>query len=197
MPTTPLAPVSYEPIKAVRVLSSQAATPALVRAPEAASQTTQVGVPLRLVSGYVQACTFAGADIVYGVAAEPAHNLTTAGTAQNESEGTPPNQPSAITTAVGAWIRDGNQGTYMANGQTVFSIALKAGQVFTQALLLPSTLYGIVKDTASGFWYLDNTITTGNGAVAELIGYDASSPNTVTGGTRVFFIFGSTKRFFV
>lgn len=196
MPTSPLAPVSYEPIKAVRVLSSQAATPALTRAPEAASQTTQVGIPLRLVSGYVQACTFAGADIVYGVAAEPAHNLTTNGTAQNESEGTPPNQPSAITTAVGAWIRDGAQGSYNANGQTVFSIALKSGQVFTQALLVAGTLYGIVKDNTSGFWYLDNTVTSGNNAVAELLGVDTTCPNTASGGCRVFFLFGQTKRYF-
>lgn len=195
MPASPLAPVSYEAIKAVRVLSSSAATPGLVRAPEAATQTFNYGVPLRLVSGFVQPCTFAGADVVYGVAAEPAHNLTTAGTGQNESEGTPPNQPNAITTAVGAWPRDGACGTYMANGQTVFSIALKIGQVFTQALLVAGTFYGITKDATSGFWYMDTTVTSGNSAVAELIGYDQSSPNSATYGTRVFFIFAESKRF--
>lgn len=196
MPTTPLAPVSYEAIKAVRVLSSQAATPSLVRAPEAAAQTFQNGVPLRLVSGFVQPCTFAGADIVYGVSAEPGHNLTTSGVGQDESEGTPPNQPSAITTAVGAWIRDGADGTYMANGQTVFSIAMKSGQVFTQALLAAGTLYGLTLDTPSGFWFLDNTVTTGNSAVAELLGVDSSCPNTASGGCRVFFQFAAAKRYF-
>lgn len=196
MPLTPLAPVSYEPIKAVRVLSSAAATPFLVRAPETSAQTFQVGTPLRLVSGYVSPCTFGAADIVYGFSAEPAHNLTTSGAAQNESEGTPPNQASAITTAVGAWIRDGACGTYGANGQTVFSIALKIGQVFTQALLVAGTLYGITKDTPSGFWFLDNTVTTGNSAIAELLGVDSSSPNTVTGGSRVFFQVASAKRYF-
>jgi hypothetical protein len=196
MPTTPLAPVSYEPIKAVRVLGSQAATPSLTRQLEAATQTWQVGVPLRLVSGYVQECTFSGADIVYGASAEHAHNLTTAGTAQDESEGAPQNQPNAVTTAVGAWIRDGACGSYNADSKNVFSIALKSGQVFTQALLVAGTLYGLVKDTASGFWYLDNTVTTGNGAVAELLGVDSSSPNTVAGGTRVFFQFAAAKRYF-
>lgn len=196
MPLNPLAPVSYEPMKAVRVASSQATTPAMTRAPEAATQTFQVGVPLRLVSGFVQECTFVGADIVYGVSAEPAHNLTVAGTGQDESEGTPPNQPTAITTAVGAWIRDGNEGTYNANGSTVFSIALKATQVFTQALLIAGTLYGLVKDATTGFWYLDNTVTSGNNAVVELLGLDSSCPNTVTGGCRVFVQFAASKRYF-
>ncbi len=196
MPSQALAPVSYEAIKAVRVMSSAAATPALTQAPEAASQTNNYGVPLRLVSGYVQPCTFVAADIVYGVAAEPGHNLSTAGTPQQENEGSPPNQPSAVTTAVGAWMRLGTMGSYNANGQTVFSIALKSGQVFTQALVLAGVLYGLVKDTASGFWYLDNTVTSGNNAVAELLGYDTASPNTAGGGSRVFFQFAAAKRFF-
>lgn len=196
MSTQPLAPVSYEPIKAVRVLGSSAATPSLTRALEAATQTFQVGVPTRLVSGYQQECTFSGADIVYGASAEHAHNLTTAGTAQDENEGSPPNQPSAVTTAVGAWPRDGSLGVYNADGRNVFSIALKAGQVFTQALLVASTLYGLVKDSSSGFWYLDNTVTTGNGAVAELLGFDSTCPNTVAGGCRVFFQFAAAKRYF-
>lgn len=196
MPTTPLAPVSYESIKAVRVLSSASATPFLVRAPESATQTFNNGVPLRLVSGFVQPCTFAGADIVYGVSAEPGHNLTTNGVATNENEGAPPNQPNAITTAIGAWIRDGSCGTYGANGQTVFSIALKTGQVFSQALMVAGTLYGITKDAPSGFWFLDTTVVAGNSAVAELLGFDSLSPNTVAGGCRVFFQFASAKRYF-
>lgn len=196
MPSTPLAPVSYEPIKAVRTLGSAAAFPAAIRSPEAASQTFKIGVPTRLVSGYIQECTFVGADIVYGISSEGAHNLAVAGTAQDESEGTPQNQPNAIITAVGAWPRDGLIGEYMANGLTVFSIALKAGQTFAQTLIVAGTLYGLVKDNTSGFWYLDNTVTSGNNAVAELIGVDPSSPNTATGGTRVFFQFASSKRYF-
>lgn len=196
MPTQPLAPVSYEPIKAVRVLSSNAATPFMIRQLEAATQTWQQGVPLRLVSGYLQECTYAAADICYGVSAEHAHNLTTAGTAQDENEGSPPNQPSGVTTAVGAWPRDGACGTYGADGRTVFSIALKAGQVFTQAMLIAGTLYGLTKDNTSGFWYLDNTDTAGNNAVAELLGVDSSCPNTVAGGCRVFFQFAAAARYF-
>lgn len=191
-----LAPVSYEPIQAVRMSGSQGATPAVTRQLEAATQTYKVGVPTRLVSGYLQECAFSGADIVYGISNEPAHNLTASGVAQDSSEGTPQNQASAITTAVGAWPRDGRCGVYNADGQNVFSIALLTGQVFTQALLAAGTLYGLTKDNTSGFWYLDPTDTSGNNAVAELLGVDPSCPNTVAGGCRVFFRFAPSKRFF-
>lgn len=196
MPSTALAAVSYEPIRAVQVQSQQGALPAAGRAPEDAAQTFKVGVPIRLVSGLVQECTFSAADIVYGISSEPAHNLTTAATAQDLSEGTPQNQASAITTPVGAWIRDGLLGFYKANGLTIFSISLKTGQVFTQALVIPGTLYGLTKDATTGFWYLDNTDTTGNNAVANLIGVDPSCPNTVAGGSRVYFTFAAAARAF-
>lgn len=191
-----MAPVVYEPIKAVRVLSSQGASPQMVRELEGASKTFKLGVPLVLSSGYVQEAAFSGAEIVYGVSAEPAHNLTVAGTAQDLSEGTPPNQTSAVTTPIGAWIRDGRCGLYAANGSTVFSIALKAGQVFTQAMIAASTYYGLTKDGTTGFWYLDNTDTSGDNAVAVVIGVDPSCPNTVAGGSRVFFQFKAALRFF-
>lgn len=192
-----LAPVTYESIKAVRVISSQGNSPQIIREAEDATQTFSQGVPLRLVAGFLQECTFTGADIVYGVSAEHAHNLVTQNTAQDLSEASAPNQPSSITTPVGAWIRDGKCGTYGANGQTVFSIVLKATQVFTQALMLgPGTLYGITKDSASGFWFLDTTVTSGNSAVAILLGNDSSAPNTSAGGARVFFMFAESKRFF-
>lgn len=193
-----LAPVSYEPIKAVRVMSSQGATIAHRRAPEALTQTFKIGALLTLSSGYLVETSFGGADIIYGVASEAGHNLVASGVAQELSEGTPQNQPSAITTPVGAWMRDGLIGVYEANGQTVFSAALLAGQVFTQALLVnPATLYGLTKDATTGTWYLDPTDTAGNNAVAVLIGNDPSAPNTVAGGARVFFTFAPSKRFFI
>lgn len=193
-----LSPVSYEPIKAVRMMGSNAATPATQRQPEAISLTVKLGVPMMLDgSGNLVEFTSSGANIVFGVTNEPGHNLAVAATAQDENEGTPTNQVSAITTAVGAWPRDGFIGVYLANGQNVFSIALKATQVFTQALLIAGTYYGLTKDATTGQWYLDNTVTTGNSAVAELLGVDSSCPNTSAGGSRVFFIFASTKRYFV
>lgn len=195
-----MAPVTYEPIVAVRVASSQAAVPAMRRAPEAATQTFNKGVPVMIDgSGNIVEWTTGAANIVYGVAAEPPHNLAVAATAQDLSEGHPQNQPSGITTPVGAWPRDGKIEVYEANGQSVFSVALKAGQVFTQALITGGTaltLYRLIKDGGTNFWYLDNTLTGGNAGVAILLGVDPSCPNTAAGGSRVYFQFAAAQRAF-
>ena len=191
-----LGQVAYEPIKIWNTIQGLG-FPASLRRPEGATQTFKQGVPLTLSSGFLIEAAFSSADIVYGISSEDAHNLAVAGTGTQESEGTPPNQPSAVITAVGAWPKDGNIGLYEANGNNVFSISLKATQTFTQALILnPATLYGLTKDATSGFWYLDTTDTTGNNAVAHLLGVDPSCPNTSAGGCRVFFSFGSAVRFF-
>jgi len=191
-----LSPVAYEPIRAWRVLSQQGALPAGFRFPEAATQTFLLGVPLRFVSGYLQECTFSAADVVAGISQEHAHNLAVAGTAQDLSEAAPQNQPSGITTPIGAWIRDGNCGLWAANGQTVFTASLKAGQTYTAALLVPGTYYALVKDATSGFWYIDNGTTAGNAAVCQLLGMDPTSPNDGVNGTRVQFQFKSSQRLF-
>jgi hypothetical protein len=170
-----------------------------------------VGVPTRFVAGYIQECTFVGADIIAGFSSEKAHNYTTAAggvtfglppiipqaTDLNDpASGPPPNQPNATVIPIGAALRDGQMGMYIANGTTVFSIALKATQTFAVTLLIPGTLYGIVKDGTTGFWYLDNTVTAGNNAIANLIGVDTSCPNTLAGGCRVFFTVAAAKRMF-
>src|SRR5947207_731895 len=92
-----LGTVTYEPIKIYNTIQGLG-FPVMLRQKEAATQTFQIGVPLRLVAGYIQEATFAAADVIYGVSSERAHNLAAAGTAQDLSEGAPPNQPSAITT---------------------------------------------------------------------------------------------------
>lgn len=191
-----LGQVTYEPIKIWNTIQGLG-FPAMLRRPQGATQTFQLGVPLTLSSGYLIEATFSAADIVYGFSTEPGANLAAAGVAQQSSEGTPPNQPSAVITASGAWPKDGLVGLLEANANNVFSISLKAAQVFTQALITnPATLYGLTKDSTTGFWYLDNTDTSGNNAVAHLLGVDPSCPNTAAGGCRVFFQVDSTKRFF-
>ena len=191
-----LGQVAYEPIAIWR--TEREGAPAMERFPEAATQTFKNGTPLTLSSGYLVAAAFSGADIVYGVSSEPAHNLAVSGTAQQLSEGTAQNQASSVITPIGAWMRDGKIGLYRANDENIFSASLKAGEVFTQALIVnPATLYGLTKDNTSGFWYVDNTDTSGNNAVVQLLGVDPSCPNTVAGGCRVFFKFAPSKRFFI
>ncbi len=193
-----LSPVTYEPIKASYVFGNQGSTPAMLRTPEGATQTFQLGVPTQLVGGFVQEWTTMGVTTIYGVSAQKAANYTVAGVPvdlNDPAAGPPPNQPAAIVIPMGAALRDGNTGVYVANGATVFTIALKLGQVFTQALLIPGTLYGLTKDATTGFWYLDTTVTGGNSAAAVLLGVDSSCPNDATYGSRVFFQFAASRRF--
>lgn len=194
-----LSPVTYEPFKAVRVASSAAAAPAMERHPEAATQTFKIGVPVMLDGGgNIVEFSSAAPNIVYGVSYEPAHNLTVAGVKQDLSEAAPINQAGGVTTPIGAWIRDGKLGLYQANGLTVFSGVLKLGQIFTQALLIAGTSYGITKDATTGLWFIDTTVVAGNSAVVTIIGGDASptAPNDAVQGARVLFFFTQSKRFF-
>lgn len=198
MPLAPLSPVSYEPMKAVRVASSSA-TPAMRRTAENATQTYALGCPTMLSGGYVTEWTTTVSNTIYGVSSERAHNYTSAGIAVDLTDpaaGPPPNQPAALTTPIGAAPRDGLAGVYEANGLTVFSIALKLGQVFTQGLLIPGTLYGLTKDATSGFWFMDTTVTGGNSAVATLLDVDDTCPNDAVYGCRVFFQFAAARRAF-
>lgn len=184
--------VSYEPIKLYR--STGEGAPKVVHPPEGATKTFKTGVPIVLASGLAQEAAFAGAEIVYGVANEPAHNLAVAGTAQELSVATPPNQPSAKTIPLGAPIVNGTLEVYAANSLNEFTIMLLAGQVFTNAMV--GGTYGLTKDGTSGFWYLDNTDTSGDNAVADVRGVDPSSPNTAADGARVVFVFNPLLREF-
>lgn len=217
IPIPALAPVFYEPIRAVRIAGAGTALPSMRQWPEFNGLSTQIGVPLQLTAGgFVQEWATTAPNTVFGVSQEPGHNLTTAGVAQaGLSEYAPPNQPSALIIPPGSHIRLGTLGLYIADGNNVFSIALKittpavpgttgVSQVFTQSLIQPGTYYGLVKDTtgfaaqgiaASNFWYLDTSVTNGNNAVAVLLGVDPSSPNDGVNGTRVFFQFKSGQRY--
>ena len=185
----------YEPIKFVK-LQGQGGMPAVLRAPEAATQTMKIGTPIELTSGYAQEANFGGTELVYGVSMEAGHNLAVAGTAQQSSEGTPQNQPSAVTTPVGAWMRDGKLGIYLANGVNVFSAMLLDGGVFVQSLV-SSTRYALVKDGTTGFWYVDNTSSgTNDEHAVNILAVDPSSPNSATLGARVWFMFAPAARYF-
>lgn len=192
-----LGAVTYEPIKAVRLLGGLG-FPAMSRHAESASQTFKLGVPLVLSDGYVEEWDGVSDVDIFGVSSEPGHNLTTDGTAKQLSEGTPPNQASAVTIPVGAWVRDGLCGYYAADGRTVFSIAVKTGEVFTAAMVSETTLYGLTKDATTGFWYLDPTDTAGNNAIAKVLGLDPTTPNpnSATNGSRVLFQFSLANRYF-
>jgi hypothetical protein len=186
--------VNYEPVNAAYVTAGGTHVPETRRLPEKAGKTFKQGVPLVFNGGYVEEATFGSAQLVIGFSQEPGHNLASDGVSNDAvvNHGAARNMPSSKIIPVGAWFSDGRCGVYIANSLTVFSIALKAGQVFTQAMV--GGTYGLVKDNTSGFWYLDNEDTSGDNAVAEVIGVDSSAPNTASGGARVFFRIIPSKR---
>lgn len=190
-----LGKVSYEPI-AYAYGESGHAVPEIDHVPEKASQTFKLGAPVVLNGGYLQECAFGGAELVYGVTAEEGQNLASDGVGTDgTSEGKARNQTNSKIIPYGSRMKDGKTKVYKADGINIFSIALKVGQVFAQSMV--GTTYGLVKDGTTGFWYLDNTDTSGDNAVATVVGADTSYQNDATHGARVFFQFISTKRFFV
>src|SRR5579863_4437299 len=106
-----LGTVFYEPIKAVRIAGAGTAAPSARRMPEFAGLNTQIGVPLQLNAGFLQEWTTGAPNVVFGVSAEPGHNLANSGVAQaGLSEYAPPNQPAGLIIPPGSHIRDGNIG---------------------------------------------------------------------------------------
>jgi hypothetical protein len=210
IPIPVLGTVFYEPIKAVRTVAGNASVPRIASPPEANGLATQIGVPMRIVNGFVQECTFVAADVIYEMSLEPGHNLTAAGAAQaGLSEYSAPNQPNSLIIPIGSHIRLGTMKGNVADGLNIFSAAVKyttlpnpatgvvgVSQIFQPSLIQPGVYYSLVKDATSGFWYVDLSTTIGNAAVAQLIGVDDASPNDGVNGTRVFFMIKSSQRFF-
>lgn len=149
--------------------------PFLLALPEAATQTFKRGVPYRLSSGTIvegdSSDPWSSADILVGFGVTAGKNLTTAGTTEEgASLGAPQNQSSAKTIAAGSPIKLGTTLFYPANGQNVFVASLLAGQVFAAALIIPGTFYALKKDATTGYWYVDNTDTSGNNACVDIVG---------------------------
>lgn len=181
---------AYSPITLV---NAGGQVQAQANGPEAATQTFKVGVPLRFSSGNLAQCDtsndWGAADFVAGVSSSYGQNLTTAGTALGGvSEATAPNQASSAIIPVGAWMRDGSAYYYKADGNNVFEIALKSGQTFTQALVLPNTYYALQYDSTTKYWFCDSTDTSGNQNVINIIGVN---PND---STKVRFTFKAAQR---
>ncbi len=184
--------MAYTPWRCVGSLESTNAV-VLDREAEAATQTFKTGVPVMRSSGYVAEFSTGAANIVLGVALQPGQNFASAGVGVEYSYATPPNQASAKTFPHGGWPLglDGKCGFTIADGNNIFAGKLKAGQTFTVANL--GVTYGIVKDGTTGYWYIDTTVTSGNGAVVQIVSQSSNQPNTST-DAEVNFQFIPSKR---
>ncbi len=162
------------PITIYQVVGSSDALPQQRRMPEAASKTFHVGVPLVLSSGYLQesGAISTATPAIVGISSEAAHNLASAGVAPLGGSGTTygsvPNQTSAVNVPMGAPMADGNVGTYIANNETIFQGVTDTAH--TLAVTDVGSIFGLTKDTGTGQWFVDTTITaTASGACVEAL----------------------------
>lgn len=165
--------MAYIPIGVRQVQGVNGAFAHVERYGEAAVQTFKIGVPLVLSNGFLQESgTISGAtNTILGFGMEAGNNLVTAGVAKTLTYGTVQGQSAAVLIPVGAPPNDGTMGVLVAEDNIIYM----AATLVTHALVATDlgALFGLTKDSTSGQWYVDTTITsTGSGAclrVEEII----------------------------
>lgn len=158
------------PITVRRLLNVNAVTPPSDRFLEDVTQTFKRGVPVALVLGLLQeAGTINGVAVTFvGFSDEFGHNLTVAGTAKDLTYGNVQNQPSAVLIPVGAPLSDGRCQVNIASDLVIFQG--KTDDAHALAVSDIGKIFGLTKDTASGQWFVDTTITAAaSGACVEVM----------------------------
>lgn len=174
----------------VQVQEKANTTPFTYSQPEAAGQTFVYGTPVQLnSSGFVQA--WDGATVaagIAGIAESSGQNLGSAGAGApvppfgqitgNVSIQTyppaPPNQPLGVNIALGAPTSDGRTLYMSPNQDNIFSAMFdnSTGAVagdWTPAQSDIGKSYGLTKDSAGPYWYVDKG-KTGAAAVIQIVG---------------------------
>ena len=148
-------------------------SPVINHAPEAASKTFHIGVPVVLSSGNLQESgAISTAVTILGFSAEAGHNLGTAGTApvggSGLTYGSVQNQTSAVNIPIGAPMADGTCMYFVGNNLTLFQGVTDAAHALIGTDV--GSIFGLTKDTGTGQWFVDTTITTANGgAILEVV----------------------------
>lgn len=157
-----------------------AGAPTVTRGLENDGETFKAGTPVTIdATGHVAEVSDPLTEIIVGISVTGGSNLTSAGTAETTSVGTPINQTSASVIPVGAPLNDGKVGYYHADGKTTFRVALVDGQTFSQALVSETATYELSK-TANGYWAVDSTDTNSNGDnVIQIVGVDPNNDEFV------------------
>lgn len=185
------------PITIWQLLGSTAALPQQKRLPEGASKTFKVGVPVVLTTGAIaESGVITGAATIVGFSSEPAHNLTTLGTAPIGGSGTTfgsvPNQSSAVNVPIGAPMADGNCGVYIASNETIFQGKTASNYTITGATR--GAIFGLTKDSGTAQWFVDTDITAANsGAILEVV--DLVDPVGTVGGQVAFRVTNVSQAF--
>jgi hypothetical protein len=174
-----------QPILSRQVLTGSAGVAQVQRSQEKATQTFLQGTPVQYdvagATGFIIACptisSVATARIA-GVSLEGGANLTTSGVPKTQNlTQKPPNQPSAVITAIGAPPNDGTTGFVVASDDNLFVGILGDSSDNTLAVLAQAMIasagafigFGLTKDAGNNWWYVDNHITTAaTGACVEI-----------------------------
>lgn len=163
-------------------------TPFTYALPEAAGQTFAWGTPVQLVSGYVRAwdgsTTVAG---ILGVAESFGLNLGTPGAGAPlppfgqitgniaiQTYGWVPNQPSGVNFALGTPTSDGRTLFMSPNQDNIFEALFDNSAGATAADWTPAVtdigaVYGLTKDSAGPYWYVDKN-KTGAAGIVQIVG---------------------------
>lgn len=161
------------PITVYKVKGSSDSLPETQRLPQKASLTIKRGTPVVLSSGYLieRTAVDGTTKVIAGITDQPGDNLASDGTApvggSGVTYGSVPNQSSAKNIPIGAPMADGLMGCVIAGDDTIFVAA--TDDAHTTAVTDLGTIYGLTKDSASGNWFVDTTITAAaSGACVEV-----------------------------
>lgn len=178
----------------IQVLEKAGTTPFTSAQPEAAGQTFAFGTPVQLNgNGFVQAWdgTTVAAGIL-GVAESFGLNLGSAGLGAPtppfggitgvgaiQTYGNVPNEPNAVNIALATPISDGRTLYMEPNQDNIFQAMFdnSAGTVaadYTPTQASIGVSYGMTKDSAGPYWYVDKN-KTGGSAIVQIVGIPAGS----------------------
>jgi hypothetical protein len=168
------------PITSVSTISGN--QPAMKRLPEIITGSfpnggkCQQGAPLVLSSGYLnESAAISTAVQIAGFSSEPSHKLAASGVSNGgiSTGQSVQNQASASVIVVGSPPNDGTLGFEEACEDTRF--VGYTDLAHTLALTDVGSTFGLTRDSVSGFWFVDTTITsTASGAILTCVElYDA------------------------
>lgn len=158
--------------------------PRMRRIAEAAAQTFKAGVPVQLdANGRIKEWDgVTTTRAIAGFCKEFGKNLTTAGVAQQITQGNVPNQASAVNLQRPYFDPDGADGFEVADQDSMFQGQVGPAQQVTQADVGVS--YGMTKDT-DGHWYVDRTKVAPAAVVVTVVKLDPNDQSATPRG--VFF----------
>lgn len=181
-------------INSVQTISGN--QPRIRNIPEAATQTFLAGTPVAL-NGSGDVIAWAGAiyastvGAIIGICKNAGKNLTTAGVAKQLTQGSVPNQASAVNIQRPYFDPDGDTLFETADPDTIFLAQVGPAQSVTQANV--GVQYGLTLDS-DNHWYVDTTkATAGTNTAVIVVKLDPNDQAATKRGVYVRFVVGAVQ----